>query len=152
MTERPNVDYSVMPIAELYGVLQASEAELARTKAAHAVLLNAVGERYTGAVQAALTADGRPSGTFSNIDIGDRFSVTAEISKSVSYDQDKLKALAGTLTWPEVCHYFKIEFTVPEAIYKAIPPGPVKTAIEAARTTKYGAPKLKIVPPAEAAA
>lgn len=141
-----NADYATMPLPDLYDCLTASEAELFATKGRHVALLAEIGKRFTPNVRAAITLSGKPSGTF-NTDLGSGFTAKAEVSKKVEWDQDKLRALAGAMTLEEVFHYFKIEFSVPEAIYKALPPGELKKKIDAARTTKYGDPKITIVPP-----
>lgn len=64
--------------------------------------------------------------------------VKGSISKKVEWDQTKLMALASTLPWDKVQHYFKLEFSVPEAIFKAVEPGPMRDALVAARTVKRG--------------
>lgn len=70
--------------------------------------------------------------------------VKADISQTVSWDQEKLKAIAGTLDWPTAQQLFKITFTVPEAVYKNMLPGELKDKLTDARTTKTGDIKINV--------
>ena len=79
------------------------------------------------------------------VPLADGFEAVGDISKSVSWDQDKLKALAATMDWPTIQHFFKITFSVSETIFKGLPPGdPRKQPMTDARTVKYGDPKISL--------
>jgi hypothetical protein len=65
-------------------------------------------------------------------------------SKAVKWDGEALRKLATSLSIAEINHLFKIDFSIPESIYKALPPGPLKDKIDAARTVKYGALQIDL--------
>ena len=105
-----------------------------------------VQERFSEAVSVAYSREKKKSGKL-NIKREDGFVIEANISKTVKWDSDKLKAVAQGMSWEEIQHYFKIDFSVSEAIFKALPPGPIRDAITNARTTNYGDPKVKLSAP-----
>ena len=69
----------------------------------------------------------------------------AEARKTVKWDSDKLKALAGDLPWPMVERLFDIKFSMKEAIYKAVPDDALLARINEARTTKVADLKVKFI-------
>lgn len=74
----------------------------------------------------------------------DGFKLKGEVSKTVKWDSGALQTVAMGMSWEEIQHYFKIAFSVPEAIYKAIPPSKLKDALTKARTVKPGDLKVKV--------
>ena len=80
------------------------------------------------------------------VDIEGGFKAKGSISKTVKWDSDVLQTIAASMTWEEIKHYFKIDFAVPEAIFKALPPGKLKEAVQKARTVKYGDLKVAVEP------
>lgn len=70
--------------------------------------------------------------------------IKGEVRKKVTWDQEKLKAIAGQLRWDEVQHYFDIKFSVPEKIYSALPPGPLRDMLTKARTVQFEDPKVTV--------
>lgn len=73
--------------------------------------------------------------------------VKASISKSVKWDSTKLQAIASSMSWAEAQGVFKIDFSVPEANYKAAQTMRPELAAKLldAREVKYGDLKLAII-------
>lgn len=73
--------------------------------------------------------------------------VKASISKSVKWDTSKLQAIASSMSWAEARGVFKIDFSVPEANYKAAQTMRPELAAKLldAREVKYGDLKLDII-------
>lgn len=69
----------------------------------------------------------------------------AEARKTVKWDSNKLKALAGELPWPVVERLFDIKFSMKEATYKAVPDDALLARINEARTTKVADLKVKFI-------
>lgn len=67
----------------------------------------------------------------------------AEVRQTVKWDQDKLKTAAEENP-NDAPHIIEADLFVSENVYKALPPGKLKTALTAARTTKLSKPSLKI--------
>lgn len=115
-------------------LLEAPNAELKRIN-------DIIARRFMDQALAAYTAKDKTSGKVT-VNFPKDVQLTGDISKTVVWDQDKLKALAATLKWEEVQHYFTIKFSVPEATHKAIPPGDLRDKMDDARTVKYGDLKI----------
>lgn len=108
--------------------------------------------RFGAAAKEAYAAKARKDGTESahgtvRVSAGaDGVVVKVDTKEAVSWDQDKLKAVAYTMPWEQAAHYFTIKFDVKESIYKALPPGNnIKPLLTEARTTKMGEPKFELV-------
>lgn len=73
--------------------------------------------------------------------------IKASISKTVKWDSAKLKTIASTMSWEEANGLFKIDFSVPEANYKAAQSLKPELAqqLQDARTVKRGDLKLTII-------
>lgn len=71
----------------------------------------------------------------------------ASIGKTVKWGSGKLQAIAATMSWQEANALFKIDFSVPEANYKAAHSmNPTLAAkLDEARSTKYGELVIKPV-------
>lgn len=69
----------------------------------------------------------------------------AEARKTVKWDSDKLKALAGELPWPTVERLFDIKFSMKESTYKAVPDEALLARINEARTTKVADLRVKFI-------
>lgn len=93
----------------------------------------------------ALAAADKTSGDVT-ITVVDGLQFKATVPKTVKYDSDRLQQVAATLPWQKTTQLFKIDFSVPEANYKALQKLEPELAakIEEARTVKYGA--MKIIP------
>lgn len=71
--------------------------------------------------------------------------VTSDIPQTVKWDQEKLREIASRMSWEDVQKTFKIEFTVPEAVYKSpMMSDDLKDKLTAARTTKTGDIKINV--------
>lgn len=83
----------------------------------------------------------------------DGFKVKAEISKTVSWDSDKLVAAARGLPWSEVNQIFDVKFGMAEKKYSELAvrassdpaSKALMMAVNDARTLKFGAPKIKSI-------
>lgn len=69
----------------------------------------------------------------------------ADVRKTVKWDSNKLKALAGELPWPMVERLFDIKFSMKEATYKAVPDDALLARINEARTTKVADLRVKFL-------
>jgi hypothetical protein len=90
-----------------------------------------------------LDAAGKVTGSLSFAHTGLRFK--AERVKRVTWDSDKLKALAATMPWDHVEKLFDIKFTVPERIYGAIHSPELLSKLDECRTTQVGELEVKYV-------
>lgn len=91
----------------------------------------------------AMKAKNKESGETTIEADGEKYKV--EISKTVSYDSDKLLTVAGSMDWPTAQKIFKFALSVPEAIFKsaeATNPDLFKQ-LQQARTVKYGELTIK---------
>jgi hypothetical protein len=83
-----------------------------------------------------LQAAGKETGTLAFSHGGMKFK--AERAKKVTWDSDKLKAIAQGMPWEMAQRLFDIEFRVPENTYKAIHSPELIAKLDEARTTKTG--------------
>lgn len=67
----------------------------------------------------------------------------AEIDKTVKWDSAALETIASTMPWNEARALFKITFEVPEKNFKDAGDN-LKALLMAARTVKYGQPKISV--------
>lgn len=147
MTNQPTeADLLTMTPAALldyYDELQAAyEREVAALTAASGleIIEKVIQTRFEPALKLAVDKDTtKKHGKFAvPVDPQHGIWATATIRQTVAWDQDKLKALAATMPWADVKHYFDIKFSVKESVYKAVPPSPLKVALDDARTTMIG--------------
>jgi hypothetical protein len=64
------------------------------------------------------------------------------IGKTVKYDNPALYTIAASIPWEQAQQVFKIEFDVAEKTLKSLEDEDLKKRIAAARTVKYGEPKI----------
>lgn len=147
--EQPTRELADYPLAELYKEREALDLVLADFKARANAVDGEIGTRTAEAVKAIVAASGKTHGVI-NAPLLMCNSLTAkvDISKKVDWDTGKLMAIAQTLPWDRVKAIFKIDFSVSETIYKGLEAAAPELfkQIEAARTVKYGEPKLTLVP------
>lgn len=103
-----------------------------------------IGRRFFNPIMEQMKAKEARSAT---IDAPDGYKIKGSVSKTVSWDSDGLQTIAGSMSWDEVKHYFKIKFTMAEAMFKALPPGEFKDKVTALRTTKDGQCKIEMIAP-----
>lgn len=107
-------------------------------------LQEAISDALSDTAATLFANEGKNAGDITiNIDGAGKFK--ASISKSVKWDSAKLQNIAASMPWNEAVGLFKIDFSVPEANFKAaqsMKPELAEKLIEA-RTVKYG--DLKIV-------
>jgi hypothetical protein len=127
------------------------EAEIAILGAERKTFLAEIGRRFSDEIKAHYKEAGKEHGKITVPSHALRpFALEVETRQTVTWDQDKLNAAAsdGELMSPEEAqHLIKVELSVAEKTYNALPPGPIKTALKAARTTKLSAPSIKVVFP-----
>lgn len=99
--------------------------------------------RFGPTLEGVLSEQGKQS---TSVEIEGGFKAKGSISKTVKWDSDILQTVAASMSWEDVKHYFKIDFAVPEAIFKALPPGKLQEAVAKARTVKYGDLKVAVKP------
>lgn len=131
------------PAAAQLDELLIERAYIEKVVAEGKTLLAGVNERIV-----ALTGDavakafiGKESGT-TRFAIGDKI-YKAEIDKTVKWDSPMLETIASTMQWNEARALFKITFEVPEKNFKDAGDN-LKTLLMAARTVKYGQPKISV--------
>lgn len=147
--------FGTTPITELRAKLNDAKARQAEAVAEAAKVLGPLSEEIAAlnnAIFASLEAQarsiyaagGKAAGDVTMaIDGAGKFK--ASISKTVSWDNDRLKAVAAKLPWEKTVALFKIDFSVPEAKFSALKDVDPELAgqLTEARTVKYG--DLKIV-------
>jgi len=140
-----------MPHDKLARALVDVEAEIALLGAERKAILAELTRRFGDEIKGAY---GKADKTHGKVTVkpGSVFELDAEVRQTVEWDQAKLMAAssdAETITPEEAQHVIKVELSVPEKIYSALPPGKLKTALTDARTTKLSAPSLKVRFPEE---
>lgn len=146
MRNRPTVtDLAKFSVSELYEYQTACTAALDEAKTDLAEVTSAIKSRFAAAADELYHDAGKMHGTV-NLSAGEGFKVQSDISRTVKWDSEKLKAVAGTLPWDKVSKLFKITFEVPEKTYTAlaaIDPD-LYEKIEEARQVRYGDMKLTV--------
>jgi len=105
-----------------------------------------IDRRFSDAGKLALDTAGKDYGTITR-EVENGYKIKADIKQTVKWDGAALQAIAADMTWEKIQHWFKIDFSVPEAKFKAIEPGPFRKAIEKARTTKLSPIKITLIDP-----
>ena len=138
-------DIAQLPV-ELLAILQREiDERMALTKAAKARLDGALTVRYATRAAEERPAAGKDTGTI-RFDDGD-FTIVADLSKRVDWDQDRLAAMVERIraAGDDPAQYVDIAFKVPERKYAAWPDA-IRAGFEPARTVRPGALKIEIVP------
>ena len=147
-------------LADLARGSQRAEELIATLKIDIAAINTEIARRFSEQIENSMAAKCKMSTT---LDVEGGFKVKGSVSKTVTWDNDALQKIATGMGWDQVKHYFKIKFTVPEAIYNAVDPcadyvvghgddeasANLKAAMTTARTTKYGDLKVELIAPAE---
>ena len=103
-----------------------------------------IGRRFSDYLLAEMEAKSARSTT---IEAPDGFKIKGSIGKTVSWNSDALQTLAAEMDWEKAQHYFKIKFSVAEAMFKSVEPGDFKDKLTDARTTKDGLLKIEMIAP-----
>lgn len=93
-----------------------------------------------GPMEAAFARVGQPAGTV-KFAVGNHI-YKAVIDKRVEWDSDSLEAIARGMVPEQAKELFKWKYTMPEAVFRAMADHPMKAKLAAARTVKYGEPKI----------
>ena len=125
-------------LLELRNALDAEKQELTRQLS---VIDQEVGGRFRPHVEDAYREEGKQAGKV-RVDLTEQIEVVADVTKKVEWDQEKLRRLANELPWGQTQHIMKITLAVPETTFKALPPSDLKDQLQAARTVKFGEPKI----------
>jgi ribosomal silencing factor RsfS len=72
----------------------------------------------------------------------DGIKVLCEVDNKVTWDTEKLKAIAATLPSDTVKRLFKVVITVPETVFKSITEKDLLDKVTDARTVRYSEPKF----------
>lgn len=147
-------DLRALTTTELFQIRGANERELkslrdtydagaAAPNAENNHIATVLRERFEADVEAAFARAGKTAGALT-VTLDGGLVAKADIPKKVKWDQAKLQAIAAGLPWAQVAHLFKIEFTVPEAKFKALMPGELRDAVAAARDETTGALKFDV--------
>ena len=102
--------------------------------------------RYEGLAALALDEAGKDHGTTTR-DLDGGYKLKIERKQTVKWDSAALQAVASEMTWERIQHWFKIAFSVPEAKFNAVEPGPFKDELVKARTTKLGNVTVTLIDP-----
>jgi hypothetical protein len=130
----------------LIGMQTKAAAALAVAKEGAASVAAEINRRYAESAKHALSEAGKSHGSVT-LPLQDGIVVKGDVKQTVKWDSAKLMEIAQTMPWDRVAAMFKIEFSMPEAIYKgvgALSPE-LQKKIDAARTTVIAAPSLKLV-------
>lgn len=143
MTEQQGIES--LSIAALFALQKLTETKAVEVKAQAAEVAAEISRRFADSAKQSLTQAGKEHGTIT-LPLQDGFIVKGKVDKKVEWDSAKLQAVAQTLPWERVAAMFKIEFSMPEAIYKGIAAfsPEMRAQIDAARTTTYSEPKLAL--------
>jgi hypothetical protein len=139
------VTLSEMTVAELAARQRDLKHQQSMLKIHASQLQEELARRFKGDAQFAYDAQGKAHGTV-RVLIKGGATVKVDTKQTVSWDQEKCRALAADMTWEQVQHYFTIKFDVKESVYKALPPGDnFKPGLTEARVTKIGEPTYELL-------
>ena len=132
-----------MPPVLLFALQEAAATETARVKRLKDRFEAALAQRYGAATEAERSAQGKTSGT---VRIEDACVVViADLPKKVSWDQDRLAAMAARIaaTGDDPTEYLEIAYRVSERRFGAWPEA-MREGFAAARTESTGKPVFRL--------
>lgn len=135
-------DVKLLTLPQLREEIQNAEARAFAAKSDLDFLLNELNSRLSHEAATLFQNAGKQAGDITFI-TNDGVKLKASVSKTVSWDNDKLQVIASSMDWAAAQRIFDISFKVPEATFKAIPDVELVAKLEAARTVKYGELKIK---------
>lgn len=141
MTDVPPIHISTLGLPLLSELLSQLKEKEARVKAEIQLVNDEIANRVSNEAAALFQAQEKTSGdvTF----VVDGIKLKASVSKTVKWDDEKLKAIASDMPWEIAHRVFDISFKVPEATFKAIPDPELVARLTEARTVKYGEMTIK---------
>lgn len=136
-------DIAALPPDLLFELQTAALAETARVRRLRDRLEAGIGQRYEAAATAERTAQGKTSGTVRVEDAG--FVVVADLPKKVTWDQDRLAAMAARIreAGDDPTEYLEIDYRVPERRYGAWPEA-LRAGFSDARSETTGKPVFRL--------
>lgn len=136
-------DISALPPDLLFTLQEAAVAETARVKRLRDRLEAGIGHRYGAATEAERATQGKYSGTVRIEDAG--VVVIADLPKKVSWDQDRLAAMAARISasGDDPTEYLEIAYRVSERRFGAWPEA-MREGFAAARTETTGKPVFRL--------
>lgn len=140
-----DIELGSLTLPQLYDAQQRAIAEAVAAKSLVAEIGAEASKRFGASAVNALKQTGKDHGSII-LPLQDGYAVKAELRRTIKWDSAGLMAVAKTLPWDRVEAMFKIEFSMPEAIYKGVAAfsPEMREKIDAARTTKVGEPILLI--------
>ena len=136
-------DIAALPPDLLFTLQEAALAEAARVKRVRDRLEAGIGQRYGAATEAERAMQGKSSGTVRIEDAG--VVVIADLPKKVSWDQDRLAAMAARIaaSGDDPTEYLEIAYRVSERRFGAWPEA-MREGFAAARTETTGKPVFRL--------
>ena len=137
-------DYSDHSLPQLQAAISIAQDHIANHQDELKLMSVEIKRRFADPLMAQMAANNARSATIESLD---GFKLKGSISKTVSWDSDALQKLAAEMDWAKAQHYFKIKFSVAEAMFKSVEPGKFKDALTDARTTKDGQLRIEMIAP-----
>lgn len=139
----PIGDIAALPPELLFTLQEAAVAETARVKRLRDRLEAGIGQRYGAAIEAERATQGKSSGTVRIEDA--RVIVIADLPKKVSWDQERLAAMAARIaaSGDDPTEYLEIAYRVSERRFGAWPEA-MREGFAAARTETTGKPVFRL--------
>jgi hypothetical protein len=137
-------DYSNQSLPQLQAAISIAKDHIAGHQADLNSIAFEIGRRFSDYLLAEMEAKEARSTT---IEAPDGFKIKGSVSKTVSWDSSALQKLAAEMDWAKAQHYFRIKFSVAEAMFKSVEPGEFKDKLTDARTTKDGQLKIEMIAP-----
>ena len=136
-------DIAALPPDLLFALQEAALAETTGVKRLRDRLEAGIGQRYGAATEAERAAQGKTSGTVRVEDAG--VVVIADLPKKVSWDQDRLAAMAARIaaSGEDPTEYLEIAYRVSERRFGAWPEA-MREGFAAARTETTGKPVFRL--------
>lgn len=136
-------DIAALPPDLLFALQESALAETARVKRLRDRLEAGIGQRYGAATEAERVAQGKTSGTVRIEDAG--VVVIADLPKKVTWDQDRLAAMATRIreVGDDPTEYLEIAYRVSERRFGAWPEA-MREGFATARTETTGKPVFRL--------
>ncbi|CAB4150073.1 hypothetical protein UFOVP549_39 [uncultured Caudovirales phage] len=129
-----------MSLGEIQGYISMHETNIEGSKRKLEELNGEIRRRFEDVLVDALSKQDKQSGqhTFE----AEGFKFTGEIKSTIKWDSPALERIAMQLPYDQMRNTFKIEFSVPEKVFKSITDQKLVDLLIEARTVKYSDPKI----------